>query len=198
MPGVSRVLGAAPLLAPAPPAAQALLHVAALAVPAELCLRRVSERRLIVYRPGWIEVPLPEGEGPLRITASPAGVVSLSLDEAGAPWLRPVAPRAAGLIPEDAWQNARILGRGAMLRCGTGPARPFLALRGGEAGWIILPALAQPPLHPRLALLRGLPPLATIEAGRAGLTLTLRAGAACEVLWEDVAATPLDKAGPAA
>ena len=92
-----------------------------------------------------------------------------------------------GLIPEAHWRAARILGEGGVLAMAGGPARPFLRLRAGEMGRIALPATPLPgPVEPLLTALRGEIPLAELE----GLTLTLRAGAFCEILWEEVQLRP--------
>ena len=71
----------------------------------------------------------------------------------------------------------------------------FLRLNGGEMGRITLPETPLPgPILPVLAALRGPLPLADLD----GLTLTLRAGAACEVLWEEVQLRPNSLANSAA
>lgn len=96
-----------------------------------------------------------------------------------------------GLIPEAIWRRATFLGEGGMLALAGFPARPMLRLGGGEMGRITLPAAPLPgPVRPVLAALRGPLPLAELE----GLTLTLRAGAACEVLWEEVQLRPNSRA----
>jgi len=92
-----------------------------------------------------------------------------------------------GLIPEAHWRAARILGKGGVLALAGGPARPFLRLRAGEMGRIRLPATPLPgPVEPVLTALRGQAPMAELD----GLTLTLRAGAFCEILWEEVQLRP--------
>ena len=92
-----------------------------------------------------------------------------------------------GLIPEALWRGARIMGEGSVLALAGGPARPFLRLRAGELGRIALPPYPLPgPVDPVLTALRGQLPLAQLE----GLTLTLRAGAFCEILWEEVQLRP--------
>lgn len=100
-----------------------------------------------------------------------------------------------GLIPEAHWRRAHILGEGGVLALAGGPARPFVRLSAGGWARITLPPLpltAAP--TPILAALRGPLPLADLE----GLTLTLRAGAACEVLWEGVQLRPNSFANSAA
>jgi len=92
-----------------------------------------------------------------------------------------------GLIPEVHWRAARILGEGGVLALAGGHARPFLRLHAGEMGRIALPAIHLPGLvDPLLTNLRGELPLAELD----GLTLTLRAGAFCEILWEEVQLRP--------
>jgi len=92
-----------------------------------------------------------------------------------------------GLIPEAHWRAARILGEGGVLALAGGPARPFLRMRAGEMGSIALPVTPLPgPVQPVLTALRGELPLAELQ----GLTLTLRAGAFCEILWEEVQLRP--------
>lgn len=93
----------------------------------------------------------------------------------------------AGVIPEAHWRAARIAGEGAVLALAGGIARPFVRLRAGEMARITLPPMALPgPMTPVLTALRGDLPLADLD----GLTLTLRAGAFCEILWEDVQLRP--------
>jgi hypothetical protein len=102
---------------------------------------------------------------------------------------------AEGLIPEAHWRGAHLLGEGGLLALAAGPARPFLRLRAGEMGRITLPETPLPgPVLPVLAALRGPLPLVELE----GLTLTLRAGAACEVLWEEVQLRPNSRANSVA
>lgn len=94
---------------------------------------------------------------------------------------------APELVPEGHWRAARILGEGGVIALAGGVARPFLRLAAGGWGQIRLPPLALPgEAIPLLTALRGPLPLAEIS----GLTLTLRAGAACEVLWEGVQLRP--------
>ena len=145
--------------------------------------------------------------GPARLTAPAAGWVMLELpgpplavQAEGAPFQLsgglgqgPAFPACRlwdatpGLIPEDHWRRARILGDGAVLALAAGPARPFVRLVAGDVARITLPPLDLPaPLEPILGALRGPLPLADLT----GLTLTLRAGAACAVLWEGVQLRP--------
>jgi len=96
-------------------------------------------------------------------------------------------------IPESHWRAARILGDGAVVALAGGPARPLLRLAAGGSARVILPPLALPAMEPVLAVLRGQPPLAELD----GLTLTLRAAAACEVVWESVQLRPKSRANSA-
>jgi len=158
-----------------------LLRIAALAAPAELVLQRGGEARLVpLHRPGWAELEWPPGEGLVHLSARPAGRVRLAREEGGEPVLRRLARP-----PEALWAAARILGRGAVLRLGTAPARPFAELRAGEAAAILLPG-DWPAGAARLALLRGALPLAALRRHRAGLLLALRAGRPCEIVWEGI------------
>lgn len=116
-----------------------------------------------------------EGEGPLP----PACRI---WEETGAP------------VPEAHWHAARILGEGALIALAGGPVRPWLRLAAGATARITLPPLPLPaPLDPVLAVLRGEPPLAELD----GLTLTLRAASACEVVWESVQLRPKSRANSA-
>lgn len=139
---------------------------------------------------GWL--PLPRGEGPVSLRAEDAPI-ALSRAADGAParrlWAEP-----PGAIPEAAWRAARILGEGAVMALGAGPARPFLRLAAGAAAWVTLPPLGLAALPaPRLAVLRGPPPRAVLRwglphapraEGPGPVTLALRAGLPCEVVWE--------------
>ena len=98
------------------------------------------------------------------------------------------------LVPESHWRAARIHGEGAMIALAGGPARPLLRLAGGSSAQVTLPDWRLPgPLEPLLAVLRGQPPLARLD----GLTLTLRAASACEVVWEGVQLRPKSRANSA-
>lgn len=102
---------------------------------------------------------------------------------------------AGGPIPEAHWRAARILGDGGVLALAGGPARPFLRLGAGGWGRITLPDFPVLDVAPLLVTLRGPMPLAELN----GTVLTLRAGVACEVLWEDVQLRPnilANSAGP--
>lgn len=97
-------------------------------------------------------------------------------------------------VPEAHWRRARILGDGALLALAGGPARPWLRLAAGSTARVTLPALPLPaPMEPVLAVLRGPMPLAELD----GLALTLRAAAACEVVWESVQFRPKSRANSA-
>lgn len=94
---------------------------------------------------------------------------------------------AEEVVPESHWRAARILGEGGLLVLAGGPARPFVRLDAGGWARITLPPFSLPEgAKPRLTALRGPLPLAGLE----GMALTLRAGAACEVLWEGVQLRP--------
>jgi hypothetical protein len=149
--------------------------------------------------------------GPARLAAPAAGWAVLELPApalavlaAGAPFqltggfgVGPAFPACRlwqaepGLIPEDHWRRAHILGEGAVLALAASAARPFVTLRAGEVARIALPPLTLPgPMEPVLTALRGPLPRAELN----GLTLTLRAGADCAVLWEGVQLRPKSRA----
>lgn len=152
-----------------------------------------GEVLLVAPGPGWAILRLPGRVLSLRAEGAPLRL-SGGLGE-GPEHLACRLWSAEGLIPEAIWRRAQILGEGAVLALAGGPARPFLRLNAGEMGRITLPATPLPgPLMPVLAALRGPLPLAEL----AGLTLTLRAGAACEVLWEEVQLRPNNLANSAA
>jgi hypothetical protein len=154
--------------------------------------------------PGWVELPLAGDAGsPLRLSAE--GGVALSVAAGcGLPFvaLRLVEAEEGAPIPEAAWEGARILGRGALLRAGT--LRPLLLLRPGEAAFVTLPSVTlAEPATPRLSLLRGIAPLAglwwggpeagaraewgaPLQPGEGPLTLGLRAGAPAELVWDGI------------
>ncbi len=142
--------------------------------------------RLAAPAAGWVALELPGP--PLAVQAEGAPFqLSGGLGEGPAFPACRLWEAAPGLIPEDHWRRARILGDGAVLALAAGPARPFVRLAAGEVARITLPPPGVPaPLEPILAALRGPLPLADLT----GLTLTLRAGAACAVLWEGVQLRP--------
>lgn len=175
-------LGEAPFRLDAPPAGTLALH---LPRPAPLSVLVAGAARLpgVLLRAGWVELP---GPGPLMLRAEGAPIV-LSLDHQARPALR-----AWDAPPEPPWQAARILGRGALVALGASGARPVLWLAAGEAAWVTLPHVEALPA-PRLRALRGPPPRAELrwglphapaETGPGPCTLHLRAGLACEVVWE--------------
>lgn len=183
-------LAADPFLMEAPNGQALALHLARPAPSAVLC---VGERRVPAgLRAGWllIEAPPP---APLTLRAEGAPL-PLSLDAQARPALR-VWAGEGGAIPEAHWRAARVLGRGGVAALGAGPARPFLRLGPGEAAWITLPRLELPALPvPRLAVLRGPAPAHALHWGEPGapcaqgpapITLALRAGPACEVVWRE-------------
>lgn len=140
-----------------------------------------GEVRCDALAAGWVVLPLP---GRLRTLHAGGAPFRIS----GAPPACRFWEAARGLIPEAHWRAARFLGDGAVLALAGGPARPFVRLGAGETGRITLPPLALPgPVEPILVALRG--PLPIVEL-KAPLTLTLRAGAACEVVWEGVQLRP--------
>ncbi len=147
-------------------------------------------QRLDAPAAGWVVLELP---GPALAARADGAPLQLS----GGFGQGPAFPACRlwqaepGLIPEAHWRRARILGGGAVLALAAGPARPFVKLDAGEAARIILPPLELPgPVVPLLSPLRGPLPLAELD----GLTLTLRAGAACAVLWEGVQLRPNNRA----
>jgi hypothetical protein len=174
----------------APPGEALALHLARPAPSAVLCL---AGRRIAAGpRAGWWMVEAPPA-GPVALHAEGAPV-PLSLDAQAHPALR-VWEGTEGPIPETHWRAARVLGPGGVAALGGGPARPLLRLGPGEAGWIILPVLDLPALPaPRIEVLRGPAPRHALRWGRPGeprpagpapLTLALRAGLGCEVIWRD-------------
>jgi hypothetical protein len=197
-------LGEAPLPLHAPHGTAIALHVARPAPSAFLCLERrpasaepgpppsvCGGRRLPAGpRAGWLIIEAPP-EGPLALRAAGA-LLPLSLDAAARPALR-VWEGEESAIPETHWRAARVLGDGGVAALGAGPARPLLRLGPGGAGWITLPALGLPALPaPRIEVLRGSTPRHALHWGEPGaprargpapITLALRAGLACEVLW---------------
>lgn len=181
-------LGDAPFVMEAPSGEVLALH---LAHPSPSAVLRLAGRGIAAGpRAGWLMVEAPPA-GPLTLRAEGAPL-PLSLDAAARPALR-VWAGEDGAIPEADWRAARVLGVGGVAALGAGPARPFLRLAAGEAGWITLPPLDLPALPaPRLALLRGPPPRHALHWGEPGaprahgpapLTLVIRAGLACEVVW---------------
>jgi len=144
-----------------------------------------------LLRAGWVELP----RRPCRIFAEGAPIpLSLGLGAAGGlpalrVWDGPEPP-----IPEAIWAAARIWGRGCVVALGAGPARPLLRMAAGEAAWVTLPDFPSQVLPvPRLTALRGPPPRALLRwglphaprtQGPGPVTLALRAGLGCEVVWE--------------
>lgn len=188
-------LGAAPHPLEVPPGHLLGLHLPAPAPSSCLVVTtQDGEARLTAPGAGWAVLRL---QGRARHLHAEGAPLRLS----GGLGLGPEFPAcrlwdAEGLIPEADWRRARILGEGGVLALAAGPARPFLRLSAGEMGRIILPETPLPgPILPVLAALRGPLPLAELE----GWTLTLRAGAACETLWEEVQLRPkslANSAGP--
>ena len=192
-PGGTRLwLGAAPQPLHLPPEGNRLgLHLPRAAPASTLVVETLGgPARRAAPAAGWVVLELPAA--PLAVQAEGAPFqLSGSLGEGPASPACRLWQAAPELIPEDHWRRARILGDGAVLAAAAGPARPFVKLGAGEAARITLPPLALPgPLEPILAALRGPLPLAELD----GLTLTLRAGAACAVLWEGVQLRPNNRA----
>lgn len=186
-PGRSHLwLGAAPHPANLPAGAVLGLHLPSAAPTSTLVIATDSgEARLEAPGAGWAILRLPGPALTLRAEGAPFRL-SGGLGE-GPEHLACRLWSEEGLIPEAIWRRARILGEGAVLALAGGPARPFLRLKGGEMGRITLPETPLPgPILPVLAPLRGPLPLAELD----GLTLTVRAGAACEILWEEVQLRP--------
>ena len=186
-PGMSRLwLTAVPHPVPWPAARLLGLHLPRPAPSSSLiAITGRGEARLDAPQAGWALLRLPGRPISLHAEGAPF-CLSGGLGEG------PEFPACRlwseeGLIPEAHWRRARILGDGCLLALAGSPARPFLRLGAGEMGRITLPETPLPgPILPVLAALRGPLPLADLE----GLTLTLRAGAACEVLWEEVQLRP--------
>lgn len=179
-------LGATPHPVSLPAGAVLGLHLPTAAPSSTLVVATDSgEARLAAPGAGWAILRPPGQARSLRAEGAPFQL-SGGLGE-GPEHLACRLWSEEGLIPEAIWRRAHILGEGAVLALAGGPARPFLRLGGGEMGRITLPETPLPgPILPVLAALRGPLPLAELE----GLTLTLRAGAACEVLWEEVQLRP--------
>jgi hypothetical protein len=154
-----------------------------------------AEARLpgALLRAGWVEVP-----GRPCLLFAEAAPIPLSMGAGagaagGLPALR-VWDGAQPPIPEASWGAARIWGRGGVVALGGGPARPLLRLAAGEAAWVTLPGLSAQMLPaPRLTTLRGPAPRAVLRwglphapraQGPGAVTLALRAGLGCEVVWE--------------
>ncbi len=143
------------------------------------------------FATGWIEPGLAAAAD--LVLQAEGGPLALSRAADGEP-ARRVFAEAPGAIPEAQWRAARVWGAGAVVALGAGRARPVLRLAAGAAAWVTLPPLDLPALPaPRLVALRGPLPRAALRwglphapaaAGPAPLTLALRAGLACEVVWE--------------
>ncbi|WP_431302361.1 hypothetical protein [Sediminicoccus sp. BL-A-41-H5] len=192
-PGETRLwLGAAPQRLHLPPDGNLLaLHLPRAAPSSALVVEtQAGAARLAAPAAGWVVLELPGP--PLAVRAEgPPFQLSGGLGEGPAFPACRLWQAEPGLIPEDHWRRARILGEGAVLALAAGPARPFLRLQAGEVARITLPGCALPgPVEPVLTALRGPLPLAELD----GLTLTLRAGAACDVLWEGVQLRPNNRA----
>ncbi|MDB5416563.1 MAG: hypothetical protein JWR10_4898 [Rubritepida sp.] len=179
------------------------LHVPVAAPSSSLIMvQSGTTTRLTAPQAGWQVLGL-VGREPIQLRAEGAPMrVSGGLDEGPeAPAYRLWAA-SADPIPDGHWRAARILGEGAVLALGGGPARPFLRIAAGMAAWVTLPPLQLPPATAVLAVLRGASPLAELSWGAPGegpqpLTLCLRAGAACEVVWEGVQLLPKSLANSA-
>ena len=166
----------------------AALHLARAAPCAVLVVNaaRLAGARLAA---GWLPLP---AAGALLLSAAGAPI-PLSRAADGLP-ARRVWDEAAGAIPEAAWAAARVWGEGRVVALGGGPPRPVLRLAAGGAAFVTLPWLEARALpEPRIATLRGPPPRARLgwgpphaprDAGPGPVTLALRAGLACEVVWE--------------
>ncbi len=188
-PGVSRLwLGDAPQPLNLPPGGELLgLHLPRAAPSSALLVTtRGGHARLAAPAAGWVVLELPGPALAVRAEGAPFQL-SGGLGEGPAFPACRLWHAEPGLIPEDHWRRARILGDGGVLALAAGPARPFIRLQAGEVARITLAPLDLPaPLAPVLAALRGPLPLAELD----GLTLTLRAGAACAVVWEGVQLRP--------
>lgn len=186
-PGLSRLwLGAAPLALDLPEGRVLGLHLPQAAASSTLVVTtQGGPARHAAPQAGWAVLNLPGR--PLSLHAEgPPLRLSGGLGEG------PEYPACrlwdiAGVIPESHWRAARILGQGRVLALAGFPARPFLRLEAGGWARITLPEFPLPEgAEPILTALRGPLPLADLT----GMTLTLRAGAACEVLWRGVQLRP--------
>ncbi|MBS7788581.1 hypothetical protein KTR66_01165 [Roseococcus sp. SDR] len=189
-------LGDAPQPLHLPPAGNLLaLHLPRAAPASALVVETQSGlARLMAPAAGWVVLELPGPPLAVRAEGAPFQLSGALGEGPAFPACR-LWQAEPGLIPENHWRRARILGQGAVLALAAGPARPCVTLRAGEVARIALPPLDLPgPVEPVLTALRGPLPLAGLE----GLTLTLRAGAACEVLWEGVQLRPKSLANSAA
>jgi hypothetical protein len=176
-------LGEAPFRLEAPARAALALHLPRAAPLATLI---AGDARLpgALLAAGWVELPTRGGALLLRAESAP---IALSLGTDGRPALR-----AWEGMADAPWQAAKIWGRGAVVALGAGRARPVLRLAAGEAAWVTLPLMEVLPA-PRLVALRGpLPraglhwglPHAPLAHGPGPVTLRLRAGLGCDVMWD--------------
>lgn len=166
------------------------VHLPAAAPSSTLIL---GETRVVAPGAGWVVLGQAGPGATLHAEGVPLRLSGTSGDGPLPPACR-VWDAGSGLIPEAHWYQARILGEGALVALAGGPLRPLLQLAAGGAARVTLPPLALPdPLDPVLAVLRGTPPLAGLD----GLTLTLRAATACEVIWESVQLRPKSRANSA-
>lgn len=192
-PGGTRLwLGATPQPLHLPEAGNLLaLHLPRAAPSSSLVVETsAGPARLEAPAAGWVVLELPGPPLSARAEGAPFQLSGALGEGPAFPACRLWAAEP-GLIPEDHWRRATILGEGAVLALAASPARPFVKLRAGEVARITLPPLELPgPLEPLLAALRGPLPLAELH----GMTLTLRAGAACDVLWEGVQLRPNSRA----
>lgn len=187
-PGRSRLwLGGAPQPLHLPPGNLLGLHLPRAAPSSSLVVTtEAGPVRLAAPAAGWVVLELPGPPLAVQAEGAPFQLSGSSGEGPAFPACR-LWDAEPGLIPEESWRRAHILGDGAVLALAAGQARPFVRLRAGEMARITLPPLDLPaPLHPVLTALRGPLPLAELT----GLTLTLRAGAACAVLWEGVQLRP--------
>lgn len=166
------------------------VHLPAAAPSSALIL---GEARVSAPGAGWVVLGQAGPGRTLRAEGVPLRL-SGTLGEGPLPLACRVWDAEGALVPEAHWHRARLLGESALIALAGGPVRPLLRLAAGTSARVALPPLALPrPLEPVLAVLRGETPLAELD----GLTLTLRAASACEVVWESVQLRPKSRANSA-
>ncbi|TCI00500.1 hypothetical protein EJV46_07675 [Roseococcus sp. SYP-B2431] len=173
-----------------PVAGLAAVHLPAAAPSSTLVL---GATRVTAPAAGWVLLGQAGPGAALRAEGMPLRL-SGTLGEGPLPLACRIWDAGEPLIPESHWRAARILGEGATIALAGGAARPLLRLAAGASARVTLPPLPMSaPLDPVLAVLRGRKPLAELE----GLTLTLRAAAGAEVVWEAVQLRPKSRANSA-
>lgn len=173
-----------------PVAGLVAVHLPAAAPSSALVL---GETRVAAPAAGWVVLSEAAPGATLRAEGMPLRLSGTEGEGPLPPACRVWEPSGAP-IPESHWRAASILGEGQLIALAGGPARPWLRLAAGGSARVTLPPLPLPdPVEPVLAVLRGEPPLAELD----GMTLTLRAATACEVVWESVQLRPKSRANSA-